>query len=667
MQATALGDEDVAKSHLDEIPGGVTLVDNATVELGRSANIEDVLAYVPGVFAASTSGTAGGKISVRGSGLNSFYQGYVLGVKFLYDGIPIGGPGGTQEDLLDGAAVNYTEVLNGTNAYRYAATSLGGAINFATHTGRSSPGLYGRAEAGSYGYQKYTLSYGGVSGKTDYYFAVLHNEREGFQDNTSNAGNDIVANLGHRFSDRLETRLIYRFREEETRNGSALTLDQLYANPRQNPTLSGRLKPGTHLLLSKTSYDFDQGSRIEFGIGWNSYPLHNGWLYSATPQDWVSHNINTSLRYLREEDKILGRPSKTAIAFNDSRLVKANVTGYNGKDGTPQVVNQFTKYTGSRDTVVSVSNDWELLDKLTLSTGLAYNEIVRDVRILYSLVPNATSNPTGIERVDRYILPRAGLRFEPRPALQVFANVGSAVDAPVTWYYGSTGNPYITDLAPQQGITAEVGSRGRVGPFDGSAALYRSWITHELLLVRTDPDPTVPGVRMNASPTIHQGIELGLNTFLWEGERQRNGRAGQFNFRQSFTLNDFFYQDDRDFGNNRLPGLPTYLYQGELFFQHALGFYVGGNTRISSNYYVDFANTVKAPSYVVWGGKLGWQSPRSRWAVFVDFRNLTNKTYVTASTNAYNSAGVPGRNFLPGDGFSVTGGVSFRLSQSDPE
>ena len=119
-----------AQKELKKVAGNTAVVDNRDIERGRAANAEDVLALQPGVFAQATSGSSANKISIRGSGLNTFYQGYVLGIKFLYDGLPLTGPGGTQEDMLDMASVDHTEVLYGANAYRYSALSLGGAINF---------------------------------------------------------------------------------------------------------------------------------------------------------------------------------------------------------------------------------------------------------------------------------------------------------------------------------------------------------------------------------------------------------------------------------------------------------------------------------------------------------------------------------------------------------
>ena len=84
-----------AQKELKKVAGNTAVVDNRDIERGRAANAEDVLALQPGVFAQATSGSSANKISIRGSGLNTFYQGYVLGIKFLFDGLPLTGPGGT--------------------------------------------------------------------------------------------------------------------------------------------------------------------------------------------------------------------------------------------------------------------------------------------------------------------------------------------------------------------------------------------------------------------------------------------------------------------------------------------------------------------------------------------------------------------------------------------
>ena len=645
-----------AEKELKKIAGQTAVVDNRDIERGRAANAEDVLALQPGVFAQATSGSGANKISIRGSGLNTFYQGYVLGIKFLYDGLPLTGPGGTQEDMLDMASVDHTEVLYGANAFNYSALSLGGAINFVSKTGRTDPGNYARFEVGSFGYRKQQLSTGGVVGDSDYYVSVLHNERDGYQDDTSNEGQGIVANFGHVFNPKLETRFFLRYREETLTQGNTLTKYQLKHDPKSNEVPFGRRKDGSTLLGSKTTYTFDDNAKLEIGLGYNNYPLLNGWRYSASPGDWRSKDINLTLRYLRTGDTFFGLPSDSTATFSTTRSYLADVKAHSRATGALQ---QETNYTGSRDTVFSLGNELQIGERTWLSTGLSFINIKRKAEIEYTTGTNTTEFPNGVEYSENEIAPRIGLRYQLTPEFELFGNVSRSIDPPVTWQLGSTGVPYLRDVRPQKGNTVEFGIRGGHGIFDGSLTVYRSWIQKELLSVvvrqaSATQDQLI--ATSNGSKTIHQGIEAGLNALLWEGQ---NGDT--VTLRQAYTLNDFHYRNDDQFGDNELPSLPREVYQAELQYRQTGGFYAQLNARAASSYYVDFANSLSAPSYTIWGAKLGYEAPSKKWEVFVDARNLTNERYATAANTAYDANGQDSANFYPGDPINVTTGVAFRF------
>lgn len=655
VTGAAASEAQKAEQQLAKVPGKTAVIDNHEIEQGRASNAEDVLALQPGVFAQATSGSAANKISIRGSGLNTFYQGYVLGIKFLFDGLPLTGPGGTQEDMLDMAGVDHTEVLYGANAFNYSALSLGGAINFVSKTGRTDPGSYARFEAGSYGYRKQVLSTGGVEGNADYYVSLQHNERDGYQDDTANKGQGIVANFGYVFNPKLETRFFLRYREETLSQGNTLTKYQIKHDPKSNDVPFGRKKDGTTLLGSKTTYTFDDNAKLEVGLGYNDYPLYNGWRYSATPQDWRSKDINLTLRYLRTGDTFLGLNSDSTATFSTTRAYLADVKSHSKATGIKQ---QEANFTGSRDTVFSLGNELQLTDDLWLSTGLSFIDIKRKAEIEYTTGVNTTAFPNGVEYQEHDLAPRIGLRYKISPEFELFGNVSRSIDPPVTWQLGSTGTPYIRDVRPQKANTVELGIRGAHGIFDGSLTLYRSWVQKELLSVvvrqaTATQDQLI--ATSNGSGTIHQGIEAGLNALLWEGQ------GDTLTLRQAFTYNDFHYRNDATFGDNELPGLPRQVYQAALEYQQTSGFYAEVNARSASSYYVDFANSLHAPSYTLWGAKVGYEAPGRKWEVFVDARNLTNERYATASNTAYDARGQDSANFYVGDPINVTTGVSYRF------
>lgn len=659
------------------ISGAVSVVDNSEIERGRAFNAEDFLALQPGIFAQGTSGTGAAKISIRGSGAGTYYGGYFLGIKYLFDGFSITGSYGTQETLLTIAGVDRTEILYGGNAFTDAAASLGGAINFVTHTGETDPGYRASLDFGELGFRKQYASVGGTSGDSDYYVAFGHNERDGYQDSTPNKGTDGILNFGHRFNDQLSTRLLVKYRDEVIEPGSTLSLAQIRTTPTLNRVLNRR-ETDALLIGSKTQYTFDSGSEIEVNLAYNHFRLY--FPVSAFPSDYDVTDLSAYLRYTASGN-LFGRESRTNFIFSDVYTAKGEHPGYSRTPGAPTNPNGtpnrdyvppgelavWRDGDGSHDRIVALGNETALTGNLWLSTGVSLINIVRKVR-----VDDVYARPNGPDGVgqgfglsldyDEWdVAPRVGLRYTLSPEIQIFGNVTRSVDPPNVWQYISAQPPvnsWVVPLVPQTATTAELGVRGSHGIFDGSLTVYRSEVDDELLrvvLVRATPGVDEYRTNANASPTIHQGIEAGLTTHLWDGGPH------QVVLRQTYALNDFYYEGDERFGTNELPGLPRHVWQGELQYQQTGGFYVGVNTRAASGFYADFANTLKAPSNTIWGAKLGWDSPTDKWRVYLDVRNLTDEHYVTTSATEYDLGGIDQPVFYVGDPRSVYGGFSVRF------
>lgn len=651
-----------AKAKVEEIAGAASVVDNAEVEQGRSSTLEDVLAFQPGVIAQSAGGNDAIKISVRGSGANASPGYFREGVKFLFDGLALTGPGGTPYELLEMSGVNYTEVLRGANAFDYTALSLGGAINMATHTGYSSPGNYARFEAGSFGWRKQHLSTGGVVDNADYYVSLSNSERDGYQDWTFNKAKGVVTNFGYRFSPKLDTRLIVRYREQYHENASTLTRAQLEDDSSQaNPTTVAQrgdsTKHGSIWVGSKTTYSLDDDSKVEVGLVYHNYSQILGKKSPVNPNHWQWRDLNSSLRYLRS-DQLFGRQSNTTLSFSNTLHDRAEVQTYNGK--TRELLKD-TKYGGSFDTVFAAGNELELTERLWLSSGLSLVNIVRDVDVLYSNRANTSPYPDDYKYDNWSLAPRLGLRYYLTPDIQLFGNVSRSIDPPSAWSISPSGptSNYTKTLVEQKGNTVEFGIRGSQGIFSGSLALYRSWLHDELLNVEVIPATLTTAAvtsTSNASDTIHQGIEAGLDTQVWQGPR-----GDSLTLRQVYTLNDFYYRNDDTFDSNQLPGLPRHIYQAELKYQHPSGFYAGVDVQSASSTPVDYANSFDAPSYTVFGAKVGYEEPAQRWQVFVDVKNLTDEQYATTISPIYNARGNDVAALYSGDGFGVFTGVAVRF------
>lgn len=660
VQAAKQSEVQQAASALAEVPGGTSVVDSEEVAKGRTATLQDTLGYQPGVFVQSTGGNDAAKISIRGSGANTSPGYFREGIKFLFDGLPLTGPGGTPYEFLNASGVNYTEILRGANAFQYGALTLGGAVNFVNHSGYSAPGLRVRAEAGSYHYQKQSISYGGVEGDLDYYLQADNYRNEGFRDYSLSKSSGIVANAGYRFSPKLETRLLLRYRDETHNDPSATTLNAALHHPRRASATAessgaGARRPGSIWVGSKTTYTFDDDARLTFGLSYHDYRHTNSPRSPSNPSYWDWHDLGLLLGYDRV-DYLFGHESRSNIAFTSTQHLRGGVNSANDDKLSLKQVN----YKDSFDRVIALGNDINLVDNLWLTSGVSFINVRRKINIDHAVNPNTTTFPQHVDYDNWSVAPRIGLRYEFSPNLQVFTNFSRSIDPPASWEYSGSGPtlPYIRPLVEQKANTFEVGIKGSHGIFDGSLALYRSWIHDELLNVQiipaTSSSAAVTGA-FNASPTIHQGVEAGLNTRLWE-----NPQGDLVRWRQVYTYNDFYYRHDDRFGDNQLPGVPKHIYQGELQYQDHSGWYSGINVQSASRTAVDYANSLYAPSYTIWGANLGYETPKGNWKVSLDLKNLANKAYVTAVTPVYNARGQDTASFWPGDGIGAYVGVEYR-------
>ena len=210
----------------------------------------------------------------------------------------------------------------------------------------------------------------------------------------------------------------------------------------------------------------------------------------------------------------------------------------------------------------------------------------------------------------------------------------------------------------QSATTLEIGTRGESWLGQWDLAWYYSAIRHELLtveLLENSDSGSIVG-ESNASPTVHQGIEAGLNSLLWE----KDG-VGNVSLRQAYTFSDFHYRNDDRFGSNALPGIPRHYYQAELRYNHPLGFYAGVNTQVASPMAVDYANSYYTSSYRLWGATFGYASPKKDWQTWLDLRNLTRQRYAATVTPGYDDMGKDAARSTPGEGMGAYVGVSYNF------
>jgi iron complex outermembrane receptor protein len=633
-----IGERDTAQAtqEIERTPGGVQVIPDSAFKDTPVQNIKDILEYVPGVIAQHRMGDDA-RLSIRGSGLSRAYGN--RGITLLVDGIPLNTSDGLMDLFeVDPSAYRYVEVFKGANALRYGSNALGGAINLVTPIGREASALEARIDVGSFGYVKGQASTGGVGGSLDYFATVSAQRIEGFRDHSNGDAIRGTLNIGYKVSPDVDTRFYLYGATTNQRIPGEVSKAQALGSPRsanaawveqdqQRNVDSVRIANKTTLRLGETV--------VDVGVFYNNrhvmHPIYQ----------WLDFTVDDYGGFARAvDDRALGRlRNRLVLGFNLQ----------NGTIDTDQYVNLPDAVKGAlaasmidRSSNVSLYGEDSLYVRpnLALIGGVQYLHAVRDRQDRFL----SNGDQSGRKTFDMWS-PRVGILWEAAAGTQVFGNVSRSGEVP------SYDANVITavGLRQQRATTYEIGTRGHSGGLGWDVSLYRSEIRDELQCLTTGPFSACSVI--NADRTVHQGIEAGLS-----GSLPLSALGGSLSITAAYTYNDFFFDGDTRYGDNRLPGVPEHYVRAELLYKHPSGIYAGPNLEWSAkSYFADNANSLTVDPFALLNLKAGFDAG-NHWSVYVEGRNLTDKHYI--STVAVAGSGDAGAElFNPGIGRAVFGGV----------
>lgn len=602
---TAAAQIDEAVARVDRTAGGADVVPAEAFENRLAVSLRDALAFSAGVYSQPRFGQEV-RLSIRGSGLSRGY--HMRGLTLLQDGIPINmadDNGDFQE--LDPAVFQHLEVYRGGNALRWGGSTLGGAINAVTPTGRSAPGAELRIDGGSFDTVRGKAAYGYADARGDAWMAVTADRSDGDRDHGRRRALRFNGNVGLKLSDRVETRFYASAQTIRQKLSGALTEADALNDPGKGSFVGDQARNIDSIRLqNRTTVRLDDG-QLAFGVYYNAKALDHP-IYQVVDQKSEDRGLFASLDLAGH---LAGLPVELTLG-SQARFGKGNFRQFvnvNGKPGAP------TAYQKARAQTVNSYGEARIapLPGLWLIAGGIYTH---GERRLDNLFAPARS---GDARFDSFA-PKFGLLFEPAKAVQLYANVSRSVELSGFIELGQTqfdtGAVGFVPLDPQRAWTAEIGTRGSRGIAHWDVSLYRADLRGELLQYGAGTS-AIPASTFNAGRTRHQGLEAGLDLTL----------APWANLRQVYQYSDFRFRGDAQFGNNRLPVIPRHVYRAELTL---------GTERLSvspavewvpQGGWVDYANSKRVDGYATFG--LGAQAAvTKRISLFLDARNLTGERAV---------------------------------------
>jgi len=630
-----------ARKELAKTPGGTEVVDSDRFLRGRASTLADTFALSPGVVAQSRFGSDEARISIRGSGLQRTFHG--RGLRVMQDGLPLNlADGSFDMQAIESTAASHVDVWRGANALASGSSTLGGAIDYVSRTGLDSPGGLARLEAGSYGYFRGTAAGGFAQGPFDAYASFTGQTQNGFRDHAEQENERLFANVGQRLGDDVENRVYLTAVRTDSELPGSLTKAEMEADPRQaapaNLTLDQHRNFDLLRVADKTTVR-NGGTVWELMAGWSNKDL--------------DHPISTVVDQ-HSNDFLLGftGTNESELAGHDNRLRG----GATFTLGTIQAAN-YVNIAGHRGALVSKADQTAtnleafVEDQFALGSGFT---LVAGTTAAMNRRENDQRFGAGRDYASDYsnVSPKAGFRWDGQ-GVQVFGNVSGSYEPP-SFSEALTLN---TAREAQTATTFELGTRGAHGPVRWDASVYHSEIEHELLTL-VDPVTQLTST-INADQTTHSGVELGLEGDLL-GSSWQDSPDHRLVARAAWTYGDFRFDGDRTYGDNRIAGLPPHLIRGELTWEHRDGWYAGPTFEwVPVKAFIDHRNTFAADPYALMGLRVGRRQEKGlSW--FVEIRNLTDQIYAATTGVIENAKGKDQRQFLPGEGRSLYGGVEWR-------
>ena len=503
-----------------------------------------------------------------------------------------------------------------------------------------------------------------MQGKFDEFGAASFREREGFRDHSREETEIFFADFGYRFSDHAENRFYLTLDRTNRNLPGGLTKSEMEQDPFQANPLAVAQDWNKSLanvrLADKLSFRTEE-IELEVGLFWFHHDIENRGFFSPVFREGIeqfySDNFGGTVNVVSRQE-ILGHRNILTLGVNPQYEVEPtqNYENLFGRTGA----------TTARGVGSSINLPAYFEDQLYLTPRLS---VVAGAQAIFAerhfkdeFFADQAGNQSNRQNFWGFN-PKLGAIYEISDRTQGFVNFSRSwqppsIDNLVDFDEGPNSSVVYTPLSPQHAWTVETGTRGEISRVQWELSLYRSWFRNELLELNDRFGNNIGTTNVRRS--IHQGIEAELEVELLR-EILIAGQGGdRLSFEQSYTLNDFHFERDPVYGDNRIGGVPIHLYQAQLLYETPSGFYAGPNLQCNlSRYPVDHADTLFADRYVLVGFRMGFRR-RSGFSVFLDCKNLTNQRYassidVIADARTESNPEI----FHPGDGRSFYGGVSW--------
>ncbi len=630
------------------------IITKKNIELGNDINISQVLNRIPGVFMQSGVLNTN-RLTIRGIGSRNLFG--TSKIRAYFKDIPLtNGSGETNIEDFELKTISQINITKGGTSSAFGA-GLGGTIQLTPINGYlNQTNINSEITFGSFGLFKSTLNFNHGTSKNSFRGIYSNTNSDGFRDNNDYNRKTFTLTSDHFINDKNELTFLGSYIDLKAFIPSSVNQDKFDNNPQ------------SAAFTWSQSQGFEDSQRGIFGLSWNhTYnsrlnqitSVFNSFRNGYEPRPFNILDENTFAFGIRSrllgDFQIFEKPLKYTIGgeyFKDnyqSQTFQNLYQDFPVGTGSVQGI-ELSNFKQDRNYFnLFFEINCELSEKTTLVAGLNYNQTAYN---LDDNFPVSINNPDQSGQFDfnGILSPKIGLSFLISNDISLYSSISQGF-SPISLEETLLPDGQInTDLEPETGWNYEVGTRG--GIFDNklqfNLAAYRLDVRNLLVARRTSQEEFI-GV--NAGQTLHDGLELSLNSTLINNEILSIN--GFFNC----SINNYKFEDfidgDNDFSGNDLTGVPSEIINIGVDFTTKIGFYGNINFQYVGRQPITDNNSLYSNNYNLINMKIGFKKSLSEKLIFNLFYGLDNifdeKYASQILINATGFGGNQPRYFYPGN------------------
>ncbi|MCK1740697.1 TonB-dependent receptor [Bradyrhizobium sp. 139] len=679
-----------ARDGLNQAPAGqtATTIDRSQFDNRPAFSVSDVLRDSPGISIKQGNGPRDFGISIRGSNARNGFG--IRNLVIFDDGFPVTQPDGlSRSDLIDPHAYGAIDVIRGPSSALYGNYATGGALNFRTRPGGSIDGVEYGVDGGSYGYLNNYLAAGKKVGNFEGSLFASDTRGDGYIGNswfntqTVNFLGTLKATPGDRFTVKIINN------DLSARLPIRSSLNQYYQNPFQQGCATGvsaAVGCGT-VTLNNNGFNAttgtDKETAVQAGLGRNDRRTIVG-------GRWEHDFDNTTIwrNQFVFDDRSISQPTGATSAIGDfpsynfmsdvtkrGEILGLESTGFFGAFYNTLTASSDTRnvmpggnatlgwlssnlYSETTNYGVRAREELKLTSSLTAIAGIGWETtLLKGINTAYAYAGSTGITTTTLTSADRQFqnaAPEVALLYNLNNEWLFRGRVATGYGTPqVSNLFvlptGLSGNN--TQLQTQKNLGYDLG-------FDWtpnntlklSATGFYEFFRNEIVSQATP----INGISytFNAPRSEHRGIELAADWKFHPGWRLM---AAYTYLDEVYTeyveniTNGAVFSFNR--AGNKIPGISPNELTARVGYDEFAGPLAGLGGFVEfqwkDSFYMDNANLLKAPGYELVNVNVHYKTDlvsdtfRSL-NLFLEVRNVFDRTYVASANNIANTITVAG-------------------------